>query len=106
MDKYPSNRKTVYIEDIDKEVALRELTEGYIATAHKDPEFDTARNALKMCGLTDEEVDEIGMSVSNKLYGAIVDLTYPDARRIKDEAIASGTYKEPTDAELKDAKKN
>jgi len=106
MDKYPSTRKTVFVEDLDKEIVIRELTVGYLKTAQADPEYDTPTEALKMCGLSDEDIDSLGMSVLNTLYADIVDLTYPGMRELREQQIAEGTYVAPTDEESEKSKKN
>lgn len=98
MTKFPSKRAKVYIEDIEREIVLRELTIGYIKNSQVDEEFDTPESALLMCGVTAEEIDKIGTSVASELYKAIVQLTYPDLDMSKKA--------EKTEDELKDSKKN
>ena len=106
MTEYPTNQETVFVQDLDKEITLREMTAGYISKSHKNKEFDTPRNAMKMCGLDDDEIDTIGMGVLNALYEAVAELTYPSMRAKREQEIKDGTYVAPTDKEIADAKKN
>jgi hypothetical protein len=56
--------------------------------------------------MTDDEIDQLGMRIAQEIYEDIVDLTHPGLREEREKQIADGTYKEPTDAALEDAKKN
>ena len=107
MREYPTKRETVFIEDLGREIVIRELTTGYIKNSQTDPEFDTAANAVKLlCGLADEEIDMLGVSTLADIYRDIIDLTYPGMRDLRDKQIAEGSYKKPNDDEVKDTKKN
>jgi hypothetical protein len=107
MKKYPSHQFSAFIPDIAREVVIHEFTEGFIKQAQENPELDNRRTALKACtDMTDDEIDQLGMRVAQEIYEDIVDLTHPGLREEREKQIAEGTYKEPTEAELEDAKKN
>ncbi len=107
MRKYPSHQFTAFIADVAREVVIHELTEGFIKNAQENPEIDTKRNAIKHCtDLTDDEIDMLGARVAQEIYDDILDLTHPGVRAERDKMIKEGTYKEPTEEEMEDSKKN
>ncbi len=68
--------------------------------------YDTPTNGLINAGLTEGQVGMLGEKVAIALYTEVVELTYPNAIKRLKEMKESGEYKEPTEFEIKQAKKN
>lgn len=106
MKKFPINKITVDVEALGGEISLNEFTQEYRVQCSKDPEHDTVSNGLENAGLSKEQVMGLGEGVARALYDEVVELTYPDAVAELKALKESGEYKEPTDEEKEEAKKN
>ena len=106
MKKFPINSITIDIEALGGEITLTEFTQEYRVQCGKEEGFDTPINGLQNAGLTKEQVLSLGEGVAKAIYEEIVELTYPNVmaelKRLKEE----GEYKEPTEEEIKESKKN
>lgn len=106
MKKFPMNKVIVDVEALGGEITLYELTQVYRVTCNKDSAYDTPRNALINAGLTEDQVDKLGERVARALYEEVIELTYPNATAELKALMESGEYKEPTEDEVEESKKN
>lgn len=100
------NTMTVFIESLDREVVLNELTQEYRIKSSKDDGFDTPLNALINAGLSKEDALKIGQNVAKAIYQDIVELTYPEQVAEIKRLQESGEYTPPTKEDIAKSKKN
>ena len=106
MNKYPINTITVDVEALGGKITLNEFTHEYRVKTTKDQMFDTPFNGLLNAGLTEEQCLKLGETVLKALYQEVVELTYADELKQLKELKESGKYKEPTEEEIEESKKN
>ena len=102
---YPINKFTADIEVLGGEITLTELTQDFRDHCNDDSGFDTPRNALINAGLTEDQVDKLGVNVIVAIYNDIVDFTYPNMREEYEKMISEKDYTPPTEEEIEDSKK-
>jgi len=106
LKKFPINSITVDVEALGGATILTEFTQEYRVKCNEDREYDTPVNGLLNAGLTQEQVEKLGQNVVVALYEEVIDLTYPNQRNELQAMIDSGEYKEPTEDEIEESKKN
>ena len=104
--KFPINSTIVDVEALGGTITLNEFTQEYRVKCNKDHDYDTPTNGLLNAGLTQEQINKLGQNVIVALYEEVIDLTYPNARKELQAQIDSGEYKEPTEDEVEESKKN
>lgn len=63
----------------DKKVKLRELSVGLIYKIDENLAKDDIKTILKGCSdLSDDEIDNLGLSVAKALYDEVINLTYDE----------------------------
>ena len=99
----PQNLVRVEIKSLDKTVIIKEFSMGHRLRVDKDPEEDTAVNALLDCTeLTLDELHGLSEREVREIYEIAIENTYPG---IKDK-LQSGELDKPSDEAVKDSKKN
>lgn len=106
MDIISPNIKIVTVEELGREILVKELSMEYIDNANKSEDYDTMQRALTMCtDMTEAEYKKLGFNTCRAIYNIVIDLTYPGVREAREKEIEDGTYTPMNDDETEDLKK-